>query len=294
MKRTSSHLIAGLLFLGVFNALTPTGAAAASPGGRIAFVALVGDTWQVCTLNPDGTGFRQLTDSPGDKTHPSWSSGEGRILAATGAGRLVTVDPNADGESFLDIGVHGVTDAVWSADGRRVLFSQSIANSIDANDIWLVEIAGAARRRLTRMRHMQHDPAWSHDERQVVFVSGAGGQHHDLFVLDPASGAVRQLTAGQRYHFEPACSVNGEIAVSANRGGDYEIWVCDFFGNHFERITHSPGLDAQPAWSPDGRRLAFVSVRGGYTALWVMDRNGGGAHRISPEGMLCRGPAWER
>jgi Tol biopolymer transport system component len=242
---------------------------------------------------PDGSGLRQQTHSPVDKVHLSRAD-DGRILVNTNQGELLACGLDGGPEVPLDAGVRGMTDAVWSKNGERVLFSLSVANSVDANDIWLVEIADGSRRRLTNMKHMQHDPAWTQDERQVVFVSGSGGQDHDLFVLDVDTGALRQLTAGQRYHFEPACSAKGEIAFSSNRTGDYEIWVCDLEGKRFEQITHSPGLDAQPAWSPEGDRIAFVSARDGYPALWVVNRDGSNPRRISPAGTRCRGPVWSR
>jgi TolB protein len=276
--------------------MRPVGLSASLTTKQIVFCGLINDrTWQVSTLEPNGIeGSTRWTYTDSDKMHPFLSILGEQIFATTNSGELIVVDLASRREKVLDIGVKGMTDAAWSTDGQKVLFSLSIANSIDANDIWLVNLENRKRRRLTNMKHMQHDPAWTADEKQVVFVSGAGGQNHDLFILDLESGAVRQLTAGQRYHFEPACSVNNEIAFSSNRTGDYEIWVCDLEGKRFEQITHSPGLDGQPTWSPDGKKIAFVSARSGYPAIWVINRDGSNGHQISPEGMRCREPAWSR
>ena len=261
---------------------------------KIAFLAVTNSYWQVFIADSEGSNLNQVTTSPVDKAHLSWSSANKSLLINTNRGELFIVDLETTAQQMLEIDVTGMTDAVCTSDGKSILFSLSIANSIDANDIWEVDMASGKRKRLTTMKHMQHDPVWTHDEKKVVFVSGAGGQDHDLFVLDLATGATRQLTAGERYHFEPACSVNDEIAFSSNRSGDYEIWVCDLEGKRFEQITHSRGLDGQPTWSPDGTQLAFVSTRSGYPAIWVINRDGSNAHQLSPEGMRCRGPAWSR
>jgi Tol biopolymer transport system component len=269
-------------------------AGAQGPDGWIAFTGYDGTYWQVFVIRPDGKDLKQVTRSPDDKIHVSWSRAADQLLVNTNRGELTLVDVATTQERPVDIGVRGMTDAVWSYDGQHVLFSLSIANSIDANDIWLVAIASGARRKLTHMPHMQHDPVWTHDERGVIFLSGAGGQGHDLWHLDLKTHSTTQLTVGQLYHFEPACSVNDEIAFSSNRSGDYEIWVCDMAGRSFEQITHSPGLDAQPAWSPDGRQLAFVSNRDGTPAIWVTSRKGPKPKQITPAGMICRIPAWQR
>jgi TolB protein len=260
----------------------------------IAFLGFSQNHWQVFLIQPDGTGLRQLTSSLVDKVHLSWAKNEQRLLANTNSGALIEVATDAGGEMVLDIDTQGMTDAVWSQDGNNVLFSKSIANSIDANDIWLVDIPTRKHRKLTAMRHMQHNPIWSPDEKSIAFLSGAGGQSHDLFVLKLASGDTHQLTAGMLYHFEPAWSIRDEIAFSTNRSIDYEIWICDPAGKRFEQITHSPGLDGQPSWSPDGGKIAFVSSRGGYSAVWIINRDGMDSHQISPKGMRCRGPVWRR
>lgn len=261
---------------------------------RIAFVALTEHFWQVFLINEDGTGTRQLTTSGFDKTHLSWSTERDELLVNSNLGELFIVKTDTPSEKKISPGIRGMTDAVWSRDSQSVLFSLSIANSIDANDIFLVNLVSGSLKKLTSMKHLQHDPVWTEDERKVVFLSGAGGQNHDIWVLDLETRDMKQLTVGQRYHFEPACSSKDEIAFSSNRSGDYEIWVCDLEGKRFEQITHSPGLDAQPTWSPDGEKIAFVSNRTGKSAIWVVDRDGSHPRQLTPSHMVCRNPAWSR
>jgi TolB protein len=272
----------------------PDTAGASEKGSLIALLSHTAGIWQVFVMEEDGSGLRQVTRSAVDKSRISWSNDRDRLLVNTNLGELALVELSSGKETPLDIGVRGMTDAVWSRDGKRVLFSLSIANSVDANDIWMVEIPGLKRRKLTHMTHLQHNPAWAHDERGIVFLSGSGGQHHDIFTLDLRKGTIRQVTAGGLYHFEPVCSVKGEIAFSSNRTGDYEIWVTDLDGKRFEQITRSPGLDAQPTWSPDGERMAFVSTRNGKSAVWMTNRDGTHPRQLSPGDMVCRGPAWSR
>jgi len=48
----------------------------------------------------------------------------------------------------------------------------------------------------------------------------------------------------------------------SDRDGDIEIYVVNADGTHLNRLTHAPGRDAHPAFSRDGRKIAFQSPRG--------------------------------
>ena len=59
----------------------------------------------------------------------------------------------------------------------------------------------------------------------------------------------------------------------------------------FRRLTQHAGLDADPAWSPDGSRIAWTSARGGGFSIWVMRRDGTGVRRLTA-GPADAHPAW--
>jgi TolB protein len=59
------------------------------------------------------------------------------------------------------------------------------------------------------------------------------------------------------------------------------------------RLTGGAVHDAQPAWSPDGKRIAFSSNRAnGNIDVWVMDADGGHPHRLTHADGIDLGPAW--
>jgi TolB protein len=61
---------------------------------------------------------------------------------------------------------------------------------------------------------------------------------------------------------------------------DAEIFLADPESGALTRLTSSPGDDQMPTWSPDGRRIAFVSQRGGAPGLWIMDADGSRPRQI--------------
>ncbi|HEC32602.1 MAG TPA: hypothetical protein ENI41_08935 [Deltaproteobacteria bacterium] len=269
-------------------------ASSAHSKNLVACVCYKNSYWQVFLVKEDSTSFKQVTSSPMDKAKISWSLKKDSLLVNTNLGEIFILDLNTRQEAKVNIGMKGMTDAVWSRDGRRILFSLSTHGSIDNNDIWIVDIVSGKRECITKMKHLQHNPVWTADEEKIVFLSGQGGQSHDICVMDLKSRAVKQVTAGQLYNFEPDCSCNNEIAFSSNRTGDYEIWVCDLEGKHLHQVTHCPGLDSQPSWSPDGKKIAFVSNRDGQLAVWVINRDGSNLRRLTPPNVACRAPAWSK
>jgi dipeptidyl aminopeptidase/acylaminoacyl peptidase len=59
-------------------------------------------------------------------------------------------------------------------------------------------------------------------------------------------------------------------------------------------VGNGPAADHDAAWSPDGRRLAFVSDRQGDNAIYVMDADGRNVRRLTPVGVRALQPSWSR
>ena len=109
----------------------------------------------------------------------------------------------------------------------------------------------------------------------------------------PAAAGVSPSPDGT---LEPCANVPaacGErIAFVSNRDGDLEIYSVKADGTGLARLTDKPGLDDEPAWSPDGRRIAFVSTRDGFHEIYVMDADGANVVRRTFFASYSQGPAW--
>ena len=83
-----------------------------------------------------------------------------------------------------------------------------------------------------------------------------------------------------------------KIAFASSRDGNYEIYVMDGDGRNQRRLTVHPTIDQYPTWSPDGKKIAFVSNRnGGYIQIWVIDADGKNPIRLT-DGLWDQHPAW--
>jgi Tol biopolymer transport system component len=67
-----------------------------------------------------------------------------------------------------------------------------------------------------------------------------------------------------------------------------DVWTMQADGADLTRLTHSPGPDFDPSWSPDGARIAFRSERSGEPEIWVMNADGTGQRRLA----AGLSPAW--
>jgi Tol biopolymer transport system component len=62
-------------------------------------------------------------------------------------------------------------------------------------------------------------------------------------------------------------------------------------GSKQTRLTISPAVDREPAWSPDGTRIAFLSQRDGGREIYVMNADGSNQTRLTNNGNELE-PAW--
>ena len=86
-----------------------------------------------------------------------------------------------------------------------------------------------------------------------------------------------------------------KIAFVSTREGNEEIYVMDGDGRNQRRVTVNPALDRYPAWSPDGKKIAFVSNRNNvnkdHRQIWVINADGKNPIRLT-DGLVDSFPDW--
>ncbi len=84
---------------------------------------------------------------------------------------------------------------------------------------------------------------------------------------------------------------NGRIAFVSGRDGSPDIFTMNANGTSQVNITNNPGIDNNPAWSPDGTKIAFESNRAGAFDIYVMNADGSNPLRLTFT-VENRNPSW--
>jgi TolB protein len=193
------------------------------------------------------------------------------------------------------LAVHGVADAVeeWIT-GQRGIAQSRIAFT-RAGRVWTVDSDGA---NVTPVTPSGMSPQWLPSGRGLIYTVLDGVRNPVMFT-DLATGAQRVLASAPGIeHTTAAISPDGRTLVYA-RGSDTgtDLYAQPFEGGGPRRITVGRGrASAQPTFSPDGQRLAFMSDRSGHPEVYISDLDGTNVELLTASAFGDRdyraGPDW--
>ena len=282
-------------------------------GSRIAFSSdRFGGITTIWTVNLGNRELRQV--SRRDGTMPSWAPNDQEItFASRDEGQpprsatpgLWMVD--ASGRERLLVSTkdsHGMpAGAGWSPDGTGLAFTTVDGNlSASGNGatagriVWLAQSGDVFPFRpqwisgtefiFTANGHIVRASSLGHQQQTIPFSASVSLQRRTYSIahraLEPADP---QRVAGI---VNPVVSPDGK-AVAFTALGD--LWLMPI-GDAPIQLTNDRAVDIDPAWSPNGRQLAFISDRGGHMDLWVRDIATGADSQITHEKGALSGPAW--
>jgi len=275
-----------------------------SPDGRaIVFWGVGrGGLW---TVPAQGGSPQKIKTEAEDAQSPAWSP-DGRWIACIWQGGVAVMA--SDGGSVRQV-TKGPNDLApsWSPDGRQLFFLSPKAGELQ---IWSVPVEGGDPVQLTDERDLSgYAPQWMPRRNLLSYV--AGGKIRTLDTKSGTRGTIpfsaritlarknyKQISPalpapGQRLPvrgiYSPVLSPDGRLIAFSALG---DLWLRHADGKA-EQLTSGPEDDADPAWSPDGSQLAYVSNRSGDYQVWVLDLAGRARRQVTTTSSYATTPIWQ-
>jgi Tol biopolymer transport system component len=195
----------------------------------------------------------------------------------------------------------------FSPDGNQVAFSWN-GEKQDNFDIYIKDVGSGAQRRLTTAPEADSDPAWSPDGRSIAFLRAGSGGKSSVVLISPLGPPEHQVTEISKketgWPKGLAWTPDGKSLVVTDRNSDNgssALFLLSVESGEKQRLTSPPQkvfVDCQPAFSPDGRTLAFIrEVAEGIRDVYLLDlskdfRPIGESKRLTLENRLTFSPVW--
>jgi len=162
----------------------------------------------------------------------------------------------------------------YSPDGKTVAFVRLVAEG--NADLYVVSASGGTARQVTFDKAYILGVTWSADGKDLVFSSHRSGSQ-SLWIVPTVGAVPKRLPLGGAIASDPAISRQGNRLTYTQGDIHPNLWIIDIAGgvagSHAQAkpFLSSATYNNAPRFSPDGKKVAFVSHRSGDSEIWTCD-----------------------
>ncbi len=235
-----------------------------------------------------GCGGSSGSKAPPDLLFVSTDDGDYAIFGADTQGKHVRRLTKEKGDPSSPSGLFFQVEPAWSPDGQRVAF---VSNRDGTPHVFVMRADGTGTKRLTDSAKSDDHPTWSPNGKYIVV-----GREGALFRIPAAGGPAVRVGKGLGNAADPAYSPDGTLIAYDYREPGFsirEVYVMNADGTGARRVTRLRHVSGLPAWSPDGKRIAFQSnLRGSNYEIYSIGLDGKRLRQETSSQIDTIGPAW--
>lgn len=269
------------------------------PTGKIVFACRLTDDGddELCLINADGSGYRQLTDNGFENYYPSLSpDGKSVVFSAnlTGIFEIYEMDLTSGNPIQLTNNLKEAYGPEISPDGRLIVFA---ANYTEASSIWLMDRDGGNVHQIFSDPGQDAvDPTWSPDGKRILF---ALGKANEKILMTMTTEGTDVRTVSDIFHTRGRSDWSADGAIIAAYAGSAPRWEIYFMnpdGSNLHQMTYS-GRNLAPSFSPDSQWMVYTSYGGNNSDLnaceiYIMRIDGSENRRLTENDYCDWQPRW--
>ena len=242
--------------------------------GKIVYTCTINGYNQICIMNADGSGQKQLTpdDQPNSYYAALSRDGSQVVFTSNRSGQFEVYKMNTEGRDLerltYNIGETSAPDL--SPDGQHIVFTNKVGGK---KLVWVMNADGSDPHPITDTPGSHIDPVWSPDGTQIAFASSRTG-NMALYIMNRDGSDMKLIAEVYEMGGRSSWSPDGRSLVFyAGPWADKDIYLVNIASRELARLTDG-GNNAGPCFSPDGEWIAFSSSRGGDHEVYVIKEDG--------------------
>ncbi len=263
-------------------------------GSNIAIVSRRDGNDEIYVTDADGGNLKRVTYNSASDTRPSWAPDGSKLAFQTdrdGNWEIYVMSVDGELDQLTDDAADDIGPA-WSPDGAKIAFS---SNRAGMQHIYIMNADGSSPAQITNSPADDTEPAWSPDGKRIAFTSSRDG-NREIYLMNADGSNQTRLTADPAIDIYPKWSPDGRILFNSTRDGQGNLYVMDDDGANVTRFTKLGA--GQPAWSPDGRKVAFAKPTLDKTTgrlppqIYTVDADGSNITMLTSRPNLAGEPCW--
>lgn len=234
--------------------------------GKILFSSKRTGTWQIYTINKDGSGLKAITSDKGFNNYRPALAVDGSILMVSDREtkpKIFSVDIDGKSVTKLTDG-DSYSDYPSPLDDGTILY---MTNQVSKWEIWKMNADGSNKKRITNMTV------------KPISLCAMPSYVRDTFLRNPGidDGFVNRRDISLNNTL-----ISKAVFTARDKNGDLEIYRINTDGSDLRNLTQMPGTDSFPVVTKNGK-IVFTSDRDGTFDVWIMDADGTNPMNLTKE-----------